>query len=187
MPDEGEDGIPPFGVKAGGRLVQNHDLGAHGHDAGHRRTPLFAARQIKGGLFQQRVGQLDQPGRLAHPTVDLLLVQPHVFGAEGDIFVDRIVKELVFRILKNQPHPEPHGADLLGIGPDVLPIEQDSARSGAKQAIEVLHQGRLARAGMTDDPDALPLFDAQADIRDGVLAKGGIFPINIIELFGCYD
>ena len=68
-----------------------------------------------------------------------------------------------------------------------LPIEQDSARSGAKQAIEVLHQGRLARAGMTDDPDALPLLDAQADIRDGVLAKGGIFPINIIELFGCYD
>ena len=106
VPDVAQDGLHPHRVQPGGGLVQNEHLGLHGDDPGDGHPALLAAGQLEGGLLQLVVPQAHEVGGLPHPAVDLLLVQAHVPGAEGDVLVDRLLKELVLRVLEHQPHLE---------------------------------------------------------------------------------
>ena len=75
-----------------------------------------------------------------------------VDGAEGDVLVHRLLKQLVLRVLEHQPHLEADVPDLLRLRPDVLPMEQDLPRRRPQQAVQMLNQGGFAGAGVADDP-----------------------------------
>ena len=59
------------------------DLAEGVYDTVHTRF-FLAAGQVKGGLVQNLLFQSHKTSCLTHPAVNLALVQPHVFGAEGD-------------------------------------------------------------------------------------------------------
>ena len=96
--------------------------------------------------------QAHKLGGLPYPAIDLPRVQPHIPGAEGDVLVYRLLKQLVLRVLEHQPHLEADVPDLLRLRPDVLPMEQDLPRRRPQQAVQMLNQGGFAGAGVADDP-----------------------------------
>ena len=86
--------------------------GAHGKNLLRRRPD-----SLKGAALQQGLVQADKAGGLVDAAVDLGLVQPHVLGAEGDVFVAGLLKELIFRILEHQPRQEPEVPNLFPARP----------------------------------------------------------------------
>ena len=90
------------------------------------------------GFLQDGGLQPHEPGGLLHPAVHLIGVQPHVFGAEGDILIDGLLKKLVFRVLEHQPHLAAHlpGAPLAR--PDIPAVKEHLPGRGPEQAVEVL-------------------------------------------------
>ena len=87
-----------------------------------------------------------------HPAVDLLFIKPHVAGAEGNVLIHCLFKQLVLRILEHQPHLKAHLPDLLGVRPDVLAVEIDMPLRGLQQPVEMLDQRGFPGARVTDDP-----------------------------------
>ena len=72
-------------------------------------TPAMATRRFcppesSKGSGRDLVAQAGKFRRPADPAVDLLLSQLHVPGSESDVLVDRLLKQLVLRVLKYQPH-----------------------------------------------------------------------------------
>ena len=65
----------------------------------------------------------DKIGGFMHPAVDLLLVQPHIPGAEGDVLVHRLLKKLIFRILKNNTDLRTQFLFLVAIRCDILIVK----------------------------------------------------------------
>ena len=116
---------------------------------------------------------------MAYPAVNLWLIQLHVPRAEGDVFVHRLLKQLVFRILEHQPHLKADVVGQLFAAPDVLPLEEDLPLCGADQTVEVLNQGGLAGTGASDDPQILPAVDGQVHLIQGPLLKGGVGAVNM--------
>ena len=147
LPDVAEDGFHTLRVQAGSRLVQNEYLGFHGNDPRDGNPAFLAAGKLKGGL----VPQAHKVGRRPHPAVDFFFVQPHVLGAEGDILVHRLLKELILWVLEHQPYLEPGPPGDLGVGPDVGVLEPYLSRSGLEQGVQVLDEGGFARPGVADD------------------------------------
>ena len=82
--------------------------------------------------------------------VHLLLVQSHVFRTERNVTVNRLFKELVFRVLEHQTDTEPDGAQRLLGAVDVLFPEQHAPRGGLQKPVEMLDKRALAAAGMTE-------------------------------------
>ena len=184
VPDVAQDGLHSHRVQPGGGLVQNEHPGLHGDDPRDGHPPLLAAGELKGGLFQLVVPQSHEAGGLPHPAVHLPLVQPHVFRAEGDVLVDGLLKELVLRVLEHQPHLEPSLTSALGIRPDVLPLEEHLAGGGLEQAVEMLDQGGLARAGVADDAQVFPGVGGEVHFQQRPPLEGGAGAVNVGELFG---
>ena len=146
----------------------------------------MAAGELKGGLVQLVVPQAHKVGRRPHPPVDLLLVQPHVLGAEGDVLIHGLLKELVLRVLEHQAHLEPCHPGALGVGPDVLSLEEHLAGGGLEQAVEVLNEGGFARAGVANDAQVLPLVGGKVHIQQGGALKGCARRVGVGEMF-CFD
>ena len=148
----------------GSRPADEH-LGLHSDDSGNGHPALLAAGQLKGGLLQLLIPQAHEARGLPHPAVHLGLVQPHVLGAEGDVLIDGLLKQLVLRVLEYQPHLEPGLPGGLGVAPDVGPLEEDLSGGGLEQSVEVLDQGGLARPGVSDDPKVFALIGGKVHIQ----------------------
>ena len=114
-------------------------------------TPAMATRrflpagEFEGGACQDLIAQAGKGSRLAYPAVNLWLIQLHVPGAEGDVFVHCLLEQLVFRILEHQPHLKADVVGQLFAAPDVLPLEEDLPLCGADQPVQVLDQGWTCR------------------------------------------
>ena len=186
VPDVAQNGLHAHRVQSGGGLVQNEHLGLHGDDACDGHPALLAAGELKGGLVQLVVPQANKVGRGAHPPVDLLLVKSHVGGTKGDVFIYRLFKQLVLRILEHQTHLEPGHTGALGIGPDVLPLKEHLAGGGFQQAVEVLNKGGFPRAGVADDAQVLPLIGGKVHIQQGGALEGSARRVGVGEMF-CFD
>ena len=61
--------------------------------------------------------------RFQNPAPDFLWRQAHVFGAKGNVFVHRLFKELVLRILKHQANLEPNASGEGLIAPNIPPVK----------------------------------------------------------------
>ena len=152
VPDVGHQVLPARRIQSGGGLVQHQHLGVHSHDPRQGHPALLAAGELKGGLVQLIVPDAHQAGGLPDTAVQLLPGLALVDGAEGDVLVHRLLKQLVLWVLEHQPHLEADVPDLLRLRPDVLPMEQDLPRRRPQQAVQMLNQGGFAGAGVADDP-----------------------------------
>ena len=147
----------------------------------------MSAGQLEGGFFQHVLPQPNKLGGLAHPAVDLPLVQPHVFRAEGDILIDGLLKELVLRVLKYQSHLEAGLAGALLALPDVPAVETDHAGGGLQEPVEVLDQGGLAGSGVADDPQILSPVGGKIHVDKGPPFEGSARRVDVGELLGLND
>ena len=89
------------GVKTGGGLVQNQHFRLHGNNARNGYPALLAAGQVKGRDLQLGLRQAHKARSLPDTAVDLLSRQAHVLGAEGDVLIHRLLKQLIFRVLEH--------------------------------------------------------------------------------------
>ena len=65
--------------------------------------------------------------------------------AEGDVLIDRLLKELILRILEHQPHLEAHGARIFfGSAQMSRPSSRMRPAVGLQQAVEVLDKRGFA-------------------------------------------
>ena len=181
--DGREDAVPALGVEAGRRLVQHQDAGLHRHDAGHRHPALLAARQLEGAAVQQGLVQAHEAGGLPHPAVDLLFLQAHVFGAEGDVLIAGLLEQLVLGVLEHQPRQKAEVPYFGGVLPDVPAVDDDAASGGLVQAVHVADQGALARAGGPDDAHEIPFFHLEADVVQSGHFAGHPGVIHIGKMF----
>ena len=184
---ERENILAAPGIKTSGGLVQDQHLRLHGHDAGDGHAALLAAGQGEGGLLQHVGAETYGLHRLADTAVDLPVVKPHVFGAEGHVLIDRLLEKLILRILEHQPHMEAHLTDLLGVGPDILPVQVDVAVRRLQKAVEVLDEGGFAAAGMADDAQKLAWQNVQRHILDGAALKGRSGAIGMCQMIDTND
>src|SRR5699024_5828764 len=104
--------------------------------------------------------------------VDLLRGKAHVMGSKGDVFVDRLLKKLVFRVLKHQSHPEAGLPGELLVAPDIAAVQQNLPGGRLQKAVEMLDQGGLPRPGVADDAHEFSPLDGEVDILQGVALKG---------------
>ena len=72
-----------------------------------------------------------------------------------------------------------NGANLFGLPPDVLALQQHLAGGRAHQAVEGLNQGGLAAARVANDPDELSLLNGEGHILHGGLLKRGALAVDI--------
>ena len=125
-------------------LVKDDDLRLHGDDAGNGDAALLSAGQVKGRLVQHIRIHAGKVSRTQNPLPDLVLLQAHVFRAEGDILKDRILKKLIFRVLEYQPHAKPRRTGGQLVLPNALAVQEHVALRGLEQAVEMLDQGGFA-------------------------------------------
>ena len=118
-----------------------------------------------------------------HPLVDLGLVQAHVLGAKGDIFIAGLLKQLVLRVLEHQTGEETEISYFFGLGPQVAAININFAAGGLVQAVHVGNEGALAGAGGPDDAHKIALFHGKAHIvqRGDRIGHSGV--IDIAQVF----
>ena len=161
-------------VQTGGGLVQNEDLGLHGDDPRNGHPPLLAAGELKRGAGENFVTQTGKSSSPTHPPVNFAFVQLHVAGSESNVLVHRFLKQLILRILKNQPHLETDGVGQFLAAPDILSLEENLTRGGTDQAVEMLDQGRLSRTRASNDAKGLPLINGQVHGIQGPLLKRGV-------------
>ena len=132
--------------------------------------------------MQQLLAQAHKACGLTDPAVDLLLAQLHVLRAEGNILIDRLLKELILRVLKHQTHMEFCLPDAGLALPDVTAVEQDLAGGGLKQSVQMLDQGGFAGAGMAHDADILTGIDGKINIRQSLMLKRCPLTVNAVQL-----
>ena len=142
------------------RLVQDEHLRARMAITPAMATRRFCPPESSKGDLSQHVLASGRPSSAASRTraVDLVVVQAHVFRAEGDVLIHRLLKELILRVLEHQPHLEAHVADLrVGSAQMSRALETGSCPAvGLQQAVEVLDQRGLAGARVADDAEKLP-------------------------------
>ena len=188
--DLAEDHVPAFRVKARGGLVQHQHPGLHGQHARNGHPALLTAGQLEGAALQIFLRQAGEGRRPAHPPGDLLLAQAHVFGAESDVFINRLLKQLVLRVLEHQTHRKANLADVLPLGPDILAVQQHLAAGGLQNAVEVGDQGGFAAAGGPDDAHKVALFHREAHVlqRGGGVRHAGVVYMSQMARFndGCH-
>ena len=66
---------------------------------------------------------------------------------------------------------------------DIDAIQQDFARGGLQQTVQVLHQGRLAGTGVADDAHKLAPLHRKGHFVQRLMLKGGTGRISMSEAF----
>ena len=96
-----KDLAAPGGVETRHRLIEHEHLRLHGHHARNRDAALLSAGKIERGRLEERFIDSGKLCAEADVLVHLLLVQSHVFRTERNVTVNRLFKELVFRVLEH--------------------------------------------------------------------------------------
>ena len=110
--------------------------------------------------------------------VHLLPVQAHIFRTERNVAVNRLFKELVFRVLKHQTDAEADGAQRLLGAVDVLFSEQYTSRGRLQKSVEMLDERALAAAGMAEERRILTGGDGEINIVESDLFKRSPGAVN---------
>ena len=145
-------------------LVQNQDLRLHSQHSCNGHSPLLSSGKFKGRLLIELLGKANTLKRLLGTGFDLLLRQSQILGAETHIGKDIDLKQLVFRILKNQSHLTAQQFLVKPLFIDILTVKADGSGSAFDQTVQVLYQGRFAGTGMSDDSNKLSVRYLQIDV-----------------------
>ena len=185
--DLAQDGIAAFGVKACCGFVQHQDLGLHGHTARNGNAALLPAGKFKRAFLQQRFIQANKLCRALDAAGDLFFIQAHVARAIGDILPAGFFKQLVFRVLHDQPHKEAEIPQVFALRPHIAAINNDLAAGGAVQAVEMGDQRGFAGPGRAHHTDKITFFNREAHIiqRCGFVRHTGV--IHIAQMFHFND
>ena len=137
--------VDHLGVERGGRLVEQHDLGAHGQGAGDRDALLLAAGQGCGELLRLvlHAHALEEGEGLLLGVA--LRHAPGLDGAEGHVVEDGPVGEEV-EGLEDHADVGAQAGEVLPLFREDLAVDADGARVDRLEAVDRAAQGRLARA-----------------------------------------
>ena len=87
---------------------------------------------------------------------NLLLVEPHVPGTERDVLPDRLLKQLILRVLEHQTDTECEGTHLLRIRPYLVPADKNLAGGRLIEPVQQLDKRGFSGAGMPHQPGYHP-------------------------------
>ena len=183
VPNHLQNAVSSRGVQPGGRLVQNEHARPHGQHARDGHTAHLPAAELEGrALGHLVVVQAHLQHRPAHAPVDLLRIQPHVAGAEGDVPGHGLLKQLVFRILEYQPYLFAHLQQAYALLGQVQPIHHHAAGCGLDEPVQMLHQRGLAAARVAQKANELAVLDGQAHIVERHGGKGASGHVGVRKM-----
>ena len=178
-----QDLIPASGIQTRCRLIQDQHLRFHGKHACDGHTALLSAGQLKRRAFVIFLSHAHHPQSFSGLSLCFLPGASEILRAETHIRKHINLKELMLRVLEDQPHLTPqllHG-EIFPV--DISSIKINPPACSPDQAVQMLDQGRFSRAGMSDETDKLTVRDLQVDILQSVNLISGIFCICIIYIF----
>ena len=170
--DQAQDLIPAPGVQTRCRLIQDQDLRPHGQDAGNGRPSFLSAGQVERRLFKIPFFHAHVAQGFRRSFAAFLFGQSQIPGAEHDIRKDRLLEQLVLRILEDQAYFGPELLLVKAFSVNVFPIVINVTGRRLQQAVEHLHQGRLAGTGMADQADEAVIGNLRADPLQGRYLHG---------------
>ncbi len=149
-------------VDAGGRLVENQQLGLVNQRASQREPAFLTARDFR--VLEMRVrGKPEALEQHVGALVDLLAAQTVVAGGVNENVAQREVPVEV-ELLRREPDQAPR---LTPIALVVVAEDADRAGARARQADDRVDRRRLARAVGAEEAEELAGADAQRDAVDG--------------------
>ena len=168
-------------------------LGIIGHTSSGKSTMI----QHLNGLLKPTSGQVLYKGqdiwsdpkltRMTRFNVGLVFQYP-----EYQLFEETVYKDIAFGPKNMGLKPEEvdrrvrEAAGFVGltgqflIRPDILTIQQHSARGRLQQTVHLLHQSGLTGAGMSDDADKLSPVHGKRHIVQRLMFKGRSDAVNIV-------
>ncbi len=117
--DLAQDLIPALWIQA---AVGSSKISTSGSMAMTPATRRFWPPESRGTLFHMMRLKPYKKRASFDPPINLLLKGPYSFGAKGDILVNRIFKQLIFRVLEHQPYLKPDTADFFWVFPDIFTV-----------------------------------------------------------------
>lgn len=102
-----------------------------------------------------------------------------MFWGQRQVFVHRLFKDLVLRILKHQPNLKSDASGEGLIAPNIPPVKQNLTGRRLQKAVEMLNEGGFSGAGVTDDADELPPLHGEVHMFNGGALKWGSNAVNV--------
>ena len=182
-----QNGVAACGVKSCGGLIENQNVRLHGDYAGNGDSALLTAGEIEGRFFQQLVADAHEARRAANPGVKRLTGNSLVFGAKGDVLPAAFFKELVFRVLEDQTYPATDGMCKFFVLPDIFSLKENLSGAWLQKTVQMLDQGGLSGAGVSDDPGQLSGVEGQVDTLHCGMLKRCAGAVGVGQVFDFYD
>ena len=173
VPQQGNGIFAALFVQVPRGLVGKDQLGLGQHRPGDGHPLLLAAGELVGVFFQLVVDAQQLRHLPQKRLVRLLAVQ---LQGHGDVVEDCVLVQKV-ELLEHEAHvPAAEGRHFgIGIGVEVLAVEDHLARGGLVQAAEDVQQRGFPRAAAADDGVEEAGLEVGTDAVQGVdLAGGGI-------------
>ena len=163
--------------KAGGRLVQQQDLGVAGETEHDLELPLLAVREVadlgvlavqERRLFQQVMRLVVDVAIRGEESPHHELRRAHALDRQQHVVEDRQPREQAGD-LEGACHPE-RGAPVARPAGDVLAEQEHLSGRGGKDSGDQIEQRGLAGAVRSDDGLAVARHDLERDVAHGVQA-----------------
>ena len=138
-----------------------------------------AAGELQRGEGEQTLVHTGKAGAKAHMLIDLSVGQAHVLRPEGDVPVNRFLKQLVLRILEHQTHTEADITQRLLGAVYVLPVKQNAAGRGREQSVQMLDQSAFPASGVAEDRHVLTGRYIQRYIVQRGFFKGSAAAVHV--------
>ena len=104
-----------------------------------------------------------RPERIVHPLTDLRRRDADILRPEGHIFLHNGGNQLVVRVLEHHAHRLPDVKELVLIG-GIHAVHITGTAAGQQHRIEMLCQGALARAVVSQHCHELPFPDGDGEV-----------------------
>ena len=143
------------------RFVQEQDRRPVDQRTGERDALRLAARDLR-RLARLEARELDEGEHLPHPGLHLAVLDALATQPEGDVLVDRQVREERV-VLEDRVHVPPVRRQPR----HVLAMELDQPGRRLFEAADHPQGGRLAAAGGTEEAEELGILDLEVDVVDG--------------------
>ena len=119
------------------RQVQNERGGLHRQHSGNGHAALLSAGKLKGRFSEQIFRKADLRASVPHALGDLLFRQSEILRPKGHVFFHGFLKELIFRILKDQSDFAPDFDQALVFFAHVHAADQDMPDFRAHQGVHM--------------------------------------------------
>lgn len=184
-PEKLHDLPSPLAVEAARGLVEEDELGVGDERTRERHPLLFAARELTGEILKP-VAYAEEVAHLAHGRGEILFLFPVEQKRQDDVFVRGEMRDEVVELVDKRNLSPAHGGELVVAHGGELPArEHDFALGGTLDAREDVKQGGLARAGLADHGDELPLghgdVDAFQHLGDDIAHGIGLFDASGVK------